>query len=59
MPPEMIESFRSSMDENIMMMFTNQLTKAGNLTMPFESVQHKPEDSQRKSYVCITVAVHK
>uniref|UniRef100_W8BGP4 non-specific serine/threonine protein kinase n=2 Tax=Ceratitis capitata TaxID=7213 RepID=W8BGP4_CERCA len=55
-PPEMIESFRSSMDENIMMMFTNQLTKAGNLTMPFESVQHKPEDSQRKSYPLNTLS---
>ncbi|CAD6997560.1 unnamed protein product [Ceratitis capitata] len=52
----MIESFRSSMDENIMMMFTNQLTKAGNLTMPFESVQHKPEDSQRKSYPLNTLS---
>ncbi|XP_067622470.1 neither inactivation nor afterpotential protein C isoform X4 [Eurosta solidaginis] len=55
-PPEMIETFRSSMDENIMMMFTNQLTKAGNLTMPFESVQHKPEDSQRKSYPLNTLS---
>ncbi|XP_049305729.1 neither inactivation nor afterpotential protein C isoform X3 [Bactrocera dorsalis] len=55
-PPEMIESFRSSMDENIMLMFTNQLTKAGNLTMPFESVQHKPEDSQRKSYPLNTLS---
>lgn len=49
-PPEMIEAFRSSMDENIMVMFTNQLTKAGNLTMNFENVQHG-EDSQRRSYV--------
>ncbi|KAI8041867.1 hypothetical protein M5D96_003162 [Drosophila gunungcola] len=36
-PPEMIETFRSSLDESIMAMFTNQLTKAGNLTMPFEA----------------------
>lgn len=49
-PPEMIETFRSSLDESIMLMFTNQLTKAGNLTMPFEAVQHKDE-SERKSYV--------
>lgn len=49
-PPEMIEAFRSSMDENVMVMFTNQLTKAGNLTMNFESVQHA-DDSQRRSYV--------
>lgn len=49
-PPEMIETFRSSLDESIMLMFTNQLTKAGNLTMPFETVQHKDE-TERKSYV--------
>lgn len=50
-PPEMIEAFRSSCDENFMVMFTNQLTKAGNLTMNFESVQHKADDTQRRSYV--------
>ncbi|KAL9925896.1 STKc_myosinIII_N_like and MYSc_Myo21 domain-containing protein ninaC [Glossina fuscipes fuscipes] len=49
-PPEMIEAFRSSCDENFMVMFTNQLTKAGNLTMNFESVQHKADDTQRRSY---------
>ncbi|EDW28520.1 GL18904 [Drosophila persimilis] len=48
-PPEMIETFRSSLDESIMLMFTNQLTKAGNLTMPFEAVQHKDE-TERRSY---------
>lgn len=52
-PPEMIETFRSSLDESIMLMFTNQLTKAGNLTMPFEAVQHKDE-SERKSYVSLS-----
>lgn len=51
-PPEMIETFRSSLDESIMLMFTNQLTKAGNLTMPFETVQHKDE-TERKSYVSL------
>lgn len=51
-PPEMIETFRSSLDESIMLMFTNQLTKAGNLTMPFETVQHK-DDTERKSYVSL------
>lgn len=45
-PPEMIETFRSSCDENIMIMFTNQLTKAGNLTMNFE-VQHKDADKKQ------------
>lgn len=51
-PPEMIEAFRSSCDENIMIMFTNQLTKAGNLTMNFE-VQHKSEDNKKPPYVRI------
>ncbi|XP_037957522.1 neither inactivation nor afterpotential protein C isoform X2 [Teleopsis dalmanni] len=55
-PPEMIETFRSSLDENVMLMFTNQLTKAGNLTMPFENVQHKSEDMQRKSYALNTLS---
>nr|AAA28721.1 ninaC long protein [Drosophila melanogaster] len=54
-PPEMIETFRSSLDESIMLMFTNQLTKAGNLTMPFEAVQHKDE-SERKSYALNTLS---
>uniref|UniRef100_T1PFP8 Myosin head n=1 Tax=Musca domestica TaxID=7370 RepID=T1PFP8_MUSDO len=54
-PPEMIEAFRSSMDENVMVMFTNQLTKAGNLTMNFESVQHA-DDSQRRSYTLNTLS---
>ncbi|KAM7350914.1 STKc_myosinIII_N_like and MYSc_Myo21 domain-containing protein ninaC isoform 1-T2 [Cochliomyia hominivorax] len=49
-PPEMIEAFRSSCDENIMIMFTNQLTKAGNLTMNFE-VQHKAEDNKKPAYI--------
>ncbi|XP_030383362.1 neither inactivation nor afterpotential protein C [Scaptodrosophila lebanonensis] len=54
-PPEMIETFRSSLDESIMLMFTNQLTKAGNLTMPFEAVQHKDE-TERKSYALNTLS---
>ncbi|XP_037816478.1 neither inactivation nor afterpotential protein C [Lucilia sericata] len=49
-PPEMIEAFRSSCDENIMIMFTNQLTKAGNLTMNFE-VQHKADDNKKPAYI--------
>ncbi|XP_059220276.1 neither inactivation nor afterpotential protein C isoform X2 [Stomoxys calcitrans] len=56
-PPEMIETFRSSMDENVMIMFTNQLTKAGNLTMNFESVQHKDDDSQRRAYTLNTLSM--
>ncbi|KAH8248818.1 hypothetical protein KR032_003465 [Drosophila birchii] len=54
-PPEMIETFRSSLDESIMLMFTNQLTKAGNLTMPFEAVQHKDE-TERRSYALNTLS---
>ncbi|XP_037708144.1 neither inactivation nor afterpotential protein C [Drosophila subpulchrella] len=54
-PPEMIETFRSSLDESIMLMFTNQLTKAGNLTMPFEAIQHKDE-TERKSYALNTLS---
>lgn len=56
-PPEMIEAFRSSCDENIMLMFTNQLTKAGNLTMNFEMVQHKENDTQRRAYVSMIILV--
>lgn len=55
-PPEMIETFRSSCDENIMIMFTNQLTKAGNLTMNFE-VQRKSED-KKPAYVNYTQINH-
>ncbi|XP_017859556.1 PREDICTED: neither inactivation nor afterpotential protein C [Drosophila arizonae] len=54
-PPEMIETFRSSLDESVMLMFTNQLTKAGNLTMPFEAIQHKDE-SERRSYTLNTLS---
>lgn len=50
-PPEMIESLRTSLDETIVLMFTNQLTKAGNLTMAFENVEHK-SDAKRRTYVC-------
>lgn len=51
-PPEMIESLRTSLDETIVLMFTNQLTKSGNLTMAFENVEHK-SDAKRRTYVCI------
>lgn len=46
----MIESLRTSLDETIVLMFTNQLTKAGNLTMAFENVEHK-SDAKRRTYV--------
>ncbi|KAE8742085.1 hypothetical protein FOCC_FOCC012359, partial [Frankliniella occidentalis] len=34
LPPEMIETMRLSNDANIKLMFTNQLSKSGNLTAP-------------------------
>ncbi|KAL5282534.1 MYO3A family protein [Megaselia abdita] len=55
-PPEMIESLRTSLDETIVLMFTNQLTKAGNLTMAFENVEHK-SDAKRRTYALNTLSV--
>lgn len=34
LPPEMIETLRQSADANVKLMFTNQLSKSGNLTAP-------------------------
>ncbi|XP_055376536.1 neither inactivation nor afterpotential protein C [Condylostylus longicornis] len=53
-PPEMIESLRTSLDETIKLLFTNQLTKTGNLTMDFETEQ-KQEGKQR-TYVLNTLS---
>ncbi|XP_055920524.1 neither inactivation nor afterpotential protein C isoform X1 [Eupeodes corollae] len=56
-PPEMIEALRSSLDENTVMMFTNMLTKAGNLTMPFENKEHKQADGKRRAYIFNTLSL--
>lgn len=34
LPPEMIETLRQSSDNGVKLMFTNQLSKSGNLTAP-------------------------
>lgn len=34
LPPEMIETLRMSSDNHVKLMFTNQLSKSGNLTAP-------------------------
>lgn len=48
----MIESLRTSLDETIVLMFTNQLSKCGNLTLAFDNVKHKDEEQgKRKTYV--------
>ncbi|KAJ6649151.1 Neither inactivation nor afterpotential protein C, partial [Pseudolycoriella hygida] len=39
LPPEMVETMRTSTDGIVKMMFTNQLSKTGNLTMAFEEQQ--------------------
>lgn len=36
LPPEMVETLRISKNSIVKMLFTNQLTKTGNLTVAFE-----------------------
>lgn len=51
LPPDMIETLRQSHDANVKLMFTNQLSKAGNLTAPSPPGEHiKPKkDGPKKT----------
>ncbi|XP_059618004.1 neither inactivation nor afterpotential protein C [Phlebotomus argentipes] len=39
LPPEVVDTLRASVNTIVKTLFTNQLTKAGNLTMPFDETQ--------------------
>ncbi|CAD7079978.1 unnamed protein product [Hermetia illucens] len=49
-PPEMIESLRTSLDEMICLMFTNNLTKSGNLTIAMDEEGKGKSGEGRRSY---------
>lgn len=56
LPPEMIETMRVSTDPVIKLLFTNQLSRSGNLTMPSEQKQAIACGGKRKRWGAALVA---
>lgn len=48
LPPEMIETMRLSDDGIVKQLFTNQLSKSGNLTVPSDQSQSGPVTTGKK-----------
>lgn len=56
-PPEMVETLRASNNKIIKVLFTNQLTKTGNLTVAYEEqVSVKNQGNQKSKWGAALVA---